>query len=282
MGETFQVGKATVAVRCAPAVRNCRLLHLLIDDDIPSAIADETLPLSYRQRLKTAWQDSAAGSELEKIEQVVVPSDALGEIYRKKGKQVIRIDPYWPIPKAYPDQIQLKGKRVEVAFLGTGSHAGDMEPLKDALEDPSRDWIFHHFLGPHTPEWLQDLPDVVSRKPLSWKAYRSGLGRLRFDICVYPSLDTAVNRARSCNKFLEHAMTGTLALYGSDVPFVDKVTAVDSSLVVAEKDWREIIGRFATDPVGRDILARRSHAAARILAEKSRIRQMEIWKKLAS
>ncbi len=281
MGELFQVGESIVAVRCAQIVRNGRPYHLLIDDDIPSAIADETLPLTYRKRLKNAWRNSAANTGLDEIDSVVVPSDALEEIYRSKGKNVIRLDPYWPVPSEFPERSVSTQRAVDVAFLGTGSHVGDLSFLREALESTDRIWNFHHFLGPHAPDWLRTLPRVIARTPSSWRSYRLSLGKLRFDICVYPSKKSAVNRARSCNKIMEHAMTGSLSLYGENVPFADKVEAIDRSLLVGDREWEEAIGKYATDPIERNVLAREIHATAYGLAVKSKARQARVWRDLS-
>lgn len=277
MGDAYRVGSQVVLVRCAPARKEWKQIHLLIDDDIDAAIDDISLPAGYRARLEKAWRKSAAMTSLERIGSVIVPSDALEQKYRSLGKDVHRIDPWWPVPSEYPCSSQPGDGFLDVAFLGTGSHTGDLEELRHALTDPQRRWCFHHYLGPHVPAWLQGLPGVIAHKPLPWEKYRKELEHLRFPICIYPARNTAVNRARSSNKFLEHAMTGAVALYGEHIPFSHLVSAIDPSLLVAAGAWTDAIRTLVQNPIERDALARASHEAAVRHAASAHARQQELW-----
>lgn len=281
MGDAYRVGDQVVLVRCAPYRTGWQSATLLIDDDIEAAIGDHSLPAGYRARLGKAWRKSAAATCLERIRSVIVPSDALEQKYRAMGREVLRIDPWWPVPVEYPGCNSSTDGPLDVAFLGTGSHAGDLEELRDALTDPDRRWRFHHYLGPHAPGWLQGLPDVVAHKPLPWREYRQSLEQMRFPVCIYPARNTAVNRARSSNKFLEHAMTGAVALYGEHVPFARMVAAIDPSLLVGEGCWRESIQLLEQDPARRVALAKASHQAAVRHATSARAGQQEIWARIA-
>lgn len=281
MGDAYRVGSQVVLVRCAPARPEWKQIHLLIDDDIDAAIDDISLPAGYRARLEKAWQKSAAIICLDRIRAVIVPSDALERKYLALGKEVHRIDPWWPVPAEYPGYKSPEDNPLDVAFLGTGSHAGDLEELRNALADPHRRWRFHHYLGPHAPAWLQGMPGVIAHKPLPWEKYRKELEHLRFAVCVYPARDTAVNRARSSNKFLEHAMTGAVALYGEHVPFARMIAAIDPSLLVNSEGWSYSIRALGLYPAKRDSLARASHETAIRQAALARTRQREIWSRIA-
>ncbi len=77
-------------------------------------------------------------------------------------------------------------------------------------------------------------------------------------------------------------MTGSLSLYGENVPFADKVEAIDRSLLVGDREWEEAIEKYATDPIERNVLGRREiHAAAYGLAVKSKARQARVWRDLS-
>lgn len=281
MGDAYRVGNQVVLVRCAAPHDGPEPAHLLIDDDMEAAIADTSLPAGYRARLEQSWRKSAAATCMDRICSVIVPSTALERKYLSMGKKVHRIDPWWPVPAEYPSCDEINMDSRDVAFLGTGSHVGDLEDLKSALRDSNRSWRFHHFLGPHSPKWLQQLRDVVAHKPMSWRKYCVALPQLRFPICVYPARATAVNQARSCNKFLEHAMTASVALYGQHIPFSQMISSIDPSLLVAAEDWKDAIQAIIESPERRRRLARASHNAAARHAALARIQQREIWAQIA-
>jgi hypothetical protein len=281
MGESFRVGQSIVVVRCAPKPEGCGSYVALIDDDVEAIIADEKMPTDYRKRLHSAWQKSALRLHPQAAVALVVPSEQLEAHYREKGHQVIRLDPAWKVPELCPELPPRSG-RLRVGFLGTRSHLPDLELLRPTLEDASRDWEFHHFLGSHAPAWLQRLPHVCTRAAGSWPQYKRLIGQQRMEVCVYPLLPTRVNQARSCNKLMEHAMTGCAALYSDSVPFRGKMGDLAESVLVRDDQWPDAIRRILNDPDARREMALKTHHLGHRLAAMARQRQQEVWSALAA
>ncbi len=279
MGDAFRVGGALVAVRCSEPSGWEGPVHALIDDDIEAIIRDSTIPPEYRRRLERAWRSSEILANLDGIQSVAVPSVHLEKLYTALGKKVVRLDPSWPVPSVRKRRVRSVSR--DVAFLGTGSHLQDLELLRNALTDSRRNWKFHHFLGKNAPEWLRGLSGIQAHAALNWQHYRKGISGHGFDLCVYPAFDTEVNAARSCNKIMEHAMTGAAALYSATVPFTEKVAEISPGLLVREGEWREAITIHLNDIERLEDLAERSHAHALRLAQQADLAQRKHWESIA-
>ena len=257
MGSAYRVGNSLVAVRLwRPAVPGP--VHYLIDDDIRAGIADPSLPAGYRHRLEAALRDSVEERALERIVSVITPSARLAELYEAKGKPVIRLDPAWDVP-AVADLSHFAELPLRVACLGTRSHLADFDLLREAVEDPARTWEFHHFLGEHAPGWLRQAGRVRAHPPLSWRAYRRNLRRLRFHLCLYPMLPTPFNLARSCNKVMEHAMVGAASVFSASVPFAGLAEAGDAAVLAKDGDWQPLLRELTANPARCKDLAGRGH-----------------------
>lgn len=280
MGEAYALGESAVVVRCGTAARNAKRLYVLLDDDFEAAFEDEGLPQGYRQRLLAAWETSVMMTHDREVAAVVVPSPRLEQIHRSAGRRVIRMDPSWRIPSEFPGQ-EVSAGPFKVAFLGTRSHLADLELLHSAITDARRTWEFHHFLGKGAPAWLAGCRHVFAHKALPWKAYRHEIGRMRFHLCVYPTCETAVNAARSCNKIMEHAMTGAASLYSKNVPFRGQLSFLTERCLVSDEGWATIIAELQNDRRACHDLAKDSHALAVALASSARDQQVRIWGAIA-
>lgn len=276
MGDAYRVGSQVVLVRCAPAQSDWGQIHLLIDDDIESMLVDSGLPSEYRHRLHKAWENSVYSQHRDKIRSILVPSHALEAFYKPSGIPVFRIDPSWPLPGNFPSH-DFSVPRLQVAFLGTRSHLPDLELLRDALLNPQRDWVFHHFLGNMTPEWMSGLPHIMAHKPLSWHAYRHRIGLMHFHLCVYPTLKTATNAARSCNKIMEHSMTGAASLFSDSIPFADLVREISPRLLVSDTEWPDKIAELSTNRQLCEQLAKECHRHAFEFSNQAREGQQQAW-----
>jgi len=280
MGEAYSLGKAAVVVRCGPAVGNVDGLYVLLDDDFEAAIEDPALPDGYRRRLADAWNACVMRTHPDEVAAVIVPSEGLARLHGDRGHKIIRMDPSWNVPASFPDP-GFHASPMKVAFLGTRSHLGDLELLRPALTELGRTWEFHHFLGSGAPEWLLKCRQVIAHPAHPWKSYLRRIGTLRFHICVYPMRPTAVNAARSCNKVMEHAMTGAASLYGCHVPFARELSELDSRVLIDDDDWGYAISSLVSDRAECLLLAKSGHQFACKLAESAKARQMEIWRALA-
>lgn len=221
----------------------------LIDDDIRGALDAPELPADYRERLGRFV--SGILPEIEAMaDRVVTPSPSIAALYADRPCDLL--DPgYISVCRDFghfddPDTVR-------IAFLGTRSHVGDLDFLTGALSDlcvrrPGLELVT--YLGRHTPADLRRLRNVRAEAPMSWHAYKVAvLGRERFHIAIAPMLDTRFNRARSFNKFLDHAAVGAFGLYGRQPAFEAVVASPDHGVLLgADPDeWAAELERCVAD-----------------------------------
>ena len=187
---------------------------LVIDDDIRAASSDATLPPAYQRRLEDAATGDT-GALMARADLVLAPSQQLMDRLADCRK-VERIDPYWGKQCTTGSHFDSMGEgTVSLVHMGTASHQAAM-----------------NFLGPVLAQVLEALPAVtfsyfarrsmlseldkhtrVNKLPLMpWRKYARTLGERQFHLALYPILDTPFNRARSCYKITEHALSGCAGL----------------------------------------------------------------------
>ena len=221
----------------------------LIDDDIRAALEAPELPADYRERLGRFV--SGILPEIEAMADcVVTPSPAIAALYADLPCELL--DPgYISVCRDF-GHFDDPGT-VRIAFLGTRSHLADLDFLTGTLADlcaGRADVELVTYLGRHTPDDLKRLPNVRTEAPMSWHAYKTGvLGGERFHIAIAPMLDTAFNRARSFNKFLDHAAVGAFGLYGRQPALETAVTAADHGLLLNADpaEWAEKLQSCVAD-----------------------------------
>ncbi len=258
------------AGRAEPLPRRRRLLWL-IDDDVEAAVADPGLPPG--QRLKLALLERGHGRRLLRLgAEVVASSAALADRYRGRAP-VHLLAPHWSLPLAAPSE---PAGRLRIAYLGSAVHRGDLAFLAPALRRllDARPELELHLAANHRAAPLAGHPQVRPIRATAWPDYRRWLAGRRFDIAVYPLLDTAVNRARSVNKLIEHAIVGAAGLYSGCWPEARRVARRGAGLVLANRaeDWAEAIEALAADARLRRRLALAGRALAADLNHPGRAR----------
>ncbi|MEM9145613.1 MAG: hypothetical protein AAGC57_05390 [Pseudomonadota bacterium] len=224
----------------------------LIDDDVEATIADPTTPMG--QRLKLRLFERRHGDRLCQDEaRIVVSSAALAKIH--PGACLIR--PSWGLPLADLAH-QTEPGPLRLAFLSSAVHRGDLAmlaPVLRAVLDSGRAELFvpaNHALGR-----LRGHPLVRPVAATSWPDWRTWLTRQRMHLALYPLRDTAVNRARSANKIIEHAVVGAAGLYSESWPEASRIARRNAGLVLPSdpEAWRAAIMGLLDDPERRLALA---------------------------
>ena len=231
-----------------------RRIVYIIDDDIAAGADDPDLPARYRAKLAAfaegAWPALSTAADI-----VIVPGAVLAAAYSEKARVV---QPAWhvaPASAAHFDQ----PRHIEMAHLGTGSHAADFASLAPTLAEV----LSAHpnvrltlFSGDAVPAPLRGHPQVRARRPMAWWRYKQTLPRMRFHLALYPLRDTAFNRARSANKLYEHAIVGAASLMSSN-PALNEAAGPNADVFVKLGDWRQRIEEDLSDIEG----LRRRHEA---------------------
>lgn len=256
-------------------------LFYVIDDDLWAAGADTTLPADYRGRLMQLREGQHARL-IERAETIVTSSPILADVYRARGHEVAELAPYWSQPLANGKHFStLKSDApLELGYLGTASHAADRAFALQVFERLiARDVNIRMTIvgAADVPDGLRKNPRLRILKPLPWPRHKRRLAKLRFHILLYPTEPTRFNMARSCNKLIEHAVSGGIGIYSRGWQFAQFVSENRAGLVLDHDPgaWAEEIeesaGRFDQDWI--DAIA----AKIAILNAASRAGQSQFW-----
>ena len=205
----------------------------LIDDDIPSGVADPGLPRLYRRKL--AMLEAPCWRRLvDRADHVVAASATLaGRLEEERGSPVKVMSPYWSEPFATLDHHD-NGQVIDIAYLGSAVHRADLKfllPVFEALLAADRRVRIHLAQRHLLPSTLARNPRVLRLAGRGWGAYRAAACGRRFHIALYPLLDSPFNRARSLNKLIEHAICGAAPIYSNGWPEARRVVDGASGLV---------------------------------------------------
>lgn len=258
-------------------------LIYIMDDDLGAAEADSTLPEDYRDRLMRL-RDGLHRKLVEAAEQIVVPSESHRRLYQAFDKPIETLPPYWS-ELAYPPSQAVsreQGEPLELGYLGTASHRADrafVMDIVDLLVERGMNFRLSLFGGSDLPARLRSHRALNVMRSMSWPTYRATMRHRRFDLLLYPLMDTPFNQTRSVNKIIEHAVHGAPGIYSAEWQFAARVKQSDAGLTVANdpEKWAEIIEELGNDPQRLSNITKTSIAAAQALNADSARRQHEFW-----
>jgi hypothetical protein len=243
----YAIGRTGVICRYATTAELDRLqsegvrqIVYIADDDFAAGADDADLPAPYRAKLR-AFVEGSWPRLKEAADTILVSSPALLSPYGVKARLV---EPVWHAAPSDLEHFSAPG-RIEIAHLGTGSHAADIASIAPALASVLA-------IHPHVrltlvsaaglPDSLRDHARIRIRRPLPWWAYKRALPRMRFHLALYPLRQNRVNEARSANKLYEHALAGAASLLSRNPALEAAGNAIAGLFVETRPDaWRERI-----------------------------------------
>lgn len=252
----FTHGQAMLLVRAdSPAVMRAALewrgrLAYVVDDDIPGAAQSPGLPDQYRRRL-AEFNAEYHRLLIQRADVLLVASDVLASRL-PLHPDMRRIDPCWTLPLADQRHFSVldKGGELRIVHLGTGSHGGGLAaiaPTVMALIERDSSLSFTYVAAEPIIPALERHPRAHRLQPRKWPSYRRWLTHARFHLALYPLTAEPFDRARSCNKLIEHALVGAVGTYPRDwLP----ARLVGDGALLGPSDpwcWAEMIGEVAAN-----------------------------------
>lgn len=251
----FRTGRVNVVIRqdlpevVAAALndRTRRLVYVL-DDHVGAYATDAGLPDGYRKRLADRWE-RLFQPLLRRADTVVVSSSYLFHHLSRYGR-VVRSNPVWAAATLEGLRARLSAPAspgtVQIAYLGTGSHQAELAFLQPVLLHLLRrreDVVLTLPAGTDWPREIAGHPRVRQRWPVPWFQYGEQLVTERYDICLYPSLETPFAAGRSRNKLTEQALTGAYGLFSNTWPHADEVLASGAGGLASNaiEDWIDAV-----------------------------------------
>lgn len=241
-------------------------LAVFDDDDIPAALADEELPLAYRQRLwrlRGVWEEPLNQLQPQRW----VSTQVLAE--SRVGGEVKRLAPL-PLPDDARAQL-CRRRRFRYAYHATASHAAEVRWLRPIVAEVQRakpDWTFELMGDPTAAQDFRELPRVRLRQPRSWPRYLRRARRRPLHLGLVPFDDRPVNRARAEVKLFDYARQGAVALADARCPW-RKTLEVDDAVLWVDPEpeaWIERIRTLRTEDLERTWAAMTRWLATRYAA----------------
>lgn len=252
-------------------------LFYLVDDDVDAIVGDRGAPIGQRAKL-ALFERRHRTALLAREAQVIVSSQALAQVLAARGRRASVLGPHWSEPLAWPER--RRGSAVRLGFLASAVHRRDADFLLPVLDRilAIRPGAELHVAANHRLGRLRRHPQVRLITATDWRGYRNWLARARLDIALYPLLPGPVNRARSVNKLIEHALTGAATLCSADWPEAERVARRGAGIVLGAdpRAWERAILDLIDEPEQTYALAM---AGRRLAADLNRPdRQRIFWR----
>ena len=227
-----------------------------MDDDLPAAIGDGSLPWRYRYKiLRHFWLRRRALAAV--CSDVWVSTAYLAERYGIGLDRII--DPAPLISQG------CRHAGVTYFYEGTASHTAEFQWLREVVGrvQAESDELTFVTVGPAaTRRIFSGLPRVLCLHPVEWSTYQASFPVVRHDIGLAPLLDSAHNRARSPTKFFDISRYGAVGLYSNVPPYAGFVrSGADGDGWLLENDpraWSAAILRLAHSEAERAGMAARA------------------------
>lgn len=245
----------------------------LIDDNVKAAVHDQTLPDSYRRRMKRVAQFQPAILALS--DEVVASSQQLADTLKTQHPKVSVLTPplLAPLPGfRHFDMLPSSKKPWQIGFYGTRAHVADLEkiaPAMVALHHHRKDVAFEIMLGQYTPKTLSALPRCATPAPLPWNAFREYQCQRRIHIGLAPLLPTEFNAGKSYIKFLDIAAMGGVGIYSNRYPYNEIVEhGVDGMLADDDPNhWRQCMQYLLDHPTQTFTMAKKAAQKAAAIGD---------------
>ncbi|MCH1930195.1 hypothetical protein L9G16_08385 [Shewanella sp. A25] len=208
-----------------------------IDDDIPVAALDDSLPKHYRKRLKF-WYQEAFPLLSAICTDVWVSTPYLAKKYNLPAHTVLP-----PLQITVPTKPMIK-----CFYHGSSSHSLEWKFIKQFVSAVQEryDHIWFEIIGDHSlKKSFKDIARVSIIHPLNWQNYQSMIHSRDMDIGLAPLFDSPFNRARSHTKLLDIQRQGAIGIYSARFPFAEQIKNFKAGIICEDglENWLEA---FAT------------------------------------
>lgn len=190
-----------------------------------------------------------------------------------KGNKPIRVMPNCLDPKDFPPRKRFK--KLRIGYMGSVSHVADialiLEPIRKlqqkydftfvvfGFSNTDLDTFYKMYKGTAMEYYVEDMRKGLKRIKHEWhpwvnvSKYSKKIADLGLDIGLCPLEDNEFNSMKSCIKFYEYALVGTLAVASDVLPY-------SREPVMKAYDWYEAIEALIKDPQRREFEAQGQRA----------------------
>ncbi|WP_422450570.1 MULTISPECIES: hypothetical protein [unclassified Endozoicomonas] len=203
-----------------------------IDDDIPAAGLDATLPARYRKRM-TGWYKRATPLLENLCSKILVSTPCLAKKYNLASSAILS-----PVEPVFESSQQI----TRCFYHGTSSHQKDWEFVLEVTRQIQlrNQGTWFEFIGDHALyKACRGIPRVTVLHPLKWPDYLALTSSRTMDIGLAPLADTPFNLARSHTKFLDICRQKAVGIYSRRFSCSDDIEHAGAGLVLGDSvdEW---------------------------------------------
>ncbi|HPY33978.1 MAG TPA: glycosyltransferase [Anaerolineaceae bacterium] len=211
------------------------------------------LPPDHPDRLAGDYADS-----LSALLHALLSADALTVTTPELKRELLPFNPHVFVLPNYLDadlwQFRPADRPVRILFMGTPTHAPDLEGIAEALRNIARRYgsrVRFVFFGARPPEGLADLArvDYQPVRSYDYRQFQQEFLRIEADIALAPLQDNVFNRCKSAIKFLEYSALGLAGVYAALPSFAAVVRDGENSFLAEDaQSWESKLGALIEDP----------------------------------
>lgn len=223
----------------------------LMDDDIPEAGYDLTLPPGYAIGL--AWFFFKYHNRLQELSsELWVSSPYLFEKYKSEVTHLI--EPIFIAKERSSAAKQNEGEHrpVTIFYHAQRPHYRDNLWLKDIIVEIQKRYdhtVFETFGGEKVRDAYKTIPRTHVLKRFNWQEYLDFCAQQDHDIGLAPLTNGAFNRARSINKLFDISRCGGAGIYSNSEPYSNVIDNGKTGVLCDQKaeDWINAISSLVED-----------------------------------
>ncbi len=216
------------------------------------------LPPEHPDRLAGDFADS-----LPALMHAMLSADALTVTTPELKQALIPFNPNVIVLPNYLDgdlwqfrqpALRQAAEQVRILFMGTPTHAPDLEEIAGALRNTARRYgsrVRFVFFGARPPEGLADLAQVDYQpvKSFDYRQFQREFCGLEADIALAPLKDNLFNRCKSAIKFMEYSALGLAGVYAALPPYASAVRDGENGFLAGDaQEWERKLGALIEDP----------------------------------
>lgn len=208
-----------------------------IDDDIPAVVDDMTLPIAYRKRL-SSWFNQAYFILGEICNDIWVSTPYLAEKYSLPSHSILP-----PLQITGADALKIK-----CFYHGSASHTQEWDFVIKLIEKIQGQYesVWFELIGDHSLyKRIRHVPRVTVLHPMSWDNYQAHIASRKMDIGLAPLFCSPFNAARSHCKLLDIQRQGAIGIYSAGFPYSDKIKGMAAGIIAGDSldSWLDAFER---------------------------------------
>ncbi|USE36337.1 hypothetical protein [Endozoicomonas sp. SCSIO W0465] len=224
-----------------------------MDDDIPGAVQDKTLPPAYRKRL-SGWYNKAYPLLRTLCDKVWVSTPYLAQKYGLPESAVLSpVEPECPVPSPL----------IRCFYHGSSSHTQEWGFVREVVKlvQARNPHTWFELIGDHgLYRQFRGIPRISILHPMPWPDYLAMTSSRTMDIGLAPLMVTPFNLARSHTKFLDITRQKAVGIYSERFSHAQAIEEAGAGIALPDDPELWVTGIEALLKKNRGVMLNRAQA----------------------